>query len=116
MDKLIQQQNAILEEIKRIATNFKKDSPSRKTREYLDERLANLDRFWAEFNTNNDKLSLCGQPDAPYFVEKQYEEAREFYNKARYIISSYPPTTKTDHTGTSLSVRKHTTTPSPSRE
>ncbi|XP_041984084.1 uncharacterized protein LOC121736766 [Aricia agestis] len=99
MDKLIQQQNAILEEIKRIETNFRKDSPSRKTREYLDERLANLDRLWAEFNANNDKLSLRGQPDAPYFVENQYEEAREFYNNVRYRISSYTPTSKTDQTG-----------------
>ncbi|KAG7301496.1 hypothetical protein JYU34_014463 [Plutella xylostella] len=80
MESLIQRQSDIIELIKQIERNFSKDSARRKTRTYLDERLDTLDKLWAEFQSNNDKLAHYENDIEPYFKEDQYSQSRIYFD------------------------------------
>ncbi|CAG9134447.1 unnamed protein product [Plutella xylostella] len=90
MESLIQRQSDIIELIKQIERNFSKDSARRKTRTYLDERLDTLDKLWAEFQSNNDKLAHYENDIEPYFKEDQYSQSRIYFDSVRSKIHSFP--------------------------
>ncbi|CAG9137988.1 unnamed protein product [Plutella xylostella] len=90
MESLIQRQSDIIELIKQIERNFSKDSARRKTRTYLDERLDTLDKLWAEFQSNNDKLAVYENDIEPYFKKDQYSQSRIYFDSVRSKIHSFP--------------------------
>ncbi|KAJ0169226.1 hypothetical protein K1T71_015256 [Dendrolimus kikuchii] len=96
MEKLLQKQVETLEAIKQIERNFGKDSSSRKTRQYLDERIDRLDRLWAEFSSGNDKLSPYVNSDVQYFAENQYEKTHKYFLSVRQKFTSLRLTTPGD--------------------
>ncbi|KAJ0172877.1 hypothetical protein K1T71_011053 [Dendrolimus kikuchii] len=96
MEKLLQKQVETLEAIKQIERNFGKDSSSRKTRQYLDERIDRLDRLWAEFSSGNDKLSPYVNSDVQYFAENQYEKTHKYFLSVRQKLTSLRLTTPGD--------------------
>lgn len=89
MEKLLENQTSLLESIKQIERNFNKDSASRKTREYLDDRLNKLDRLWAEFRYNNEKLAIYEDIKYPYFAQNQFQKTKEYFDSVRNKIESF---------------------------
>lgn len=87
MDKLIQHQADILDSMQQMERNFKKDPASRKTRDYIEQRLNKLDQLWAEFKKCDDKLGAYHEQH-PYFEGNQFEQARDYYNAVRQKISA----------------------------
>lgn len=71
------QQTEVITEIKKLETNFNKDSEKRKTKNYLIERKQKLTNLYEEFIALDFKLRLEKQkrPDHPYWdIRKQTEE------------------------------------------
>ncbi|CAK1545369.1 unnamed protein product [Leptosia nina] len=90
MDKLVQRQQEVLECIRQIDRNFSKDSASRKTRDYIIQRLEKLDKLWAEFNSNHSALDMYRHEDVGYFAGNQYDQARKYYEEVRSKVASHP--------------------------
>ncbi|XP_045448920.1 uncharacterized protein LOC123657418 [Melitaea cinxia] len=96
MDTLLQRQAEILDAVKQIERNFKKDPSSRKTRQYLDAKLESIDKLCSEFNSNDNKLEAF-RDDSPYFAEEQYDRAKEYYAKVRFMIASHQAVPSLQH-------------------
>ncbi|XP_047028789.1 uncharacterized protein LOC124636671 [Helicoverpa zea] len=90
MEHLLQRQNELIQDINRVGLNFAKDSANRKTKEYLDKRTTALDQFWGEFEQNHRQL-LAQEDDSEYFVNNIFQQTKDFYEKQRKMIASYPP-------------------------
>jgi len=56
VNKLSKAQEALGQEIKRIYTNIKKDSFSRKTLQYVEERRTQVQKLWNEVKVNDTQL------------------------------------------------------------
>lgn len=89
MEATIDRQVELLGLISKIQTNFRKDSPSRKTQQYLTTRLEALDNLWAEFEQNHVVLRQSARKENEYFTENIYDQAKEVYTATRGSISSY---------------------------
>lgn len=89
MEALLIRQAEILETIKSIQSNFKKDSASRKTPEYLEKRLTTLENLWAEFEQNNHRLGGMKDESQEYFIENVFERTRDLYQDIRKSILTY---------------------------
>lgn len=72
METLLKNQKQAIKLLKNIERNFKKDSPSRKTREYLRKKISELESWWKDFNECNTKLQVYAAEDQPYFVENTF--------------------------------------------
>lgn len=67
MEALLERQRVLIDEIKRIKSNYKKDSDDRKDIEYVKVRIGNLNEHWGEFYANNTKLFEIRDDSQPYF-------------------------------------------------
>lgn len=88
MEGLIVRQAEILEEVKRIHSNFKKDSASRKTTDYIRKRLERLDVLWAECEEKNRELSTVEDKDHQYFTGNIYGVIKSWYQGTRQEIAA----------------------------
>lgn len=78
MEALLQQQAAAIDQLNRITINYANDSKSRKTIDYFQKKIKELEDLQREFVANNNELQQY-EPfsDQPYFTEKKYDEAME---------------------------------------
>ncbi|XP_061722994.1 uncharacterized protein LOC133529314 [Cydia pomonella] len=80
MSKLLQQQ-ACFESIKSLCANYKKDSADRKTRDYLNKRLANLDALWDKFESQHGVLETeIEDKNITYFQEDIHTKTKNMYD------------------------------------
>lgn len=92
MDELLCEQKTILEQIKSIQSNFKKDGPSRKHPESINKRLGELDELWKQFDQNHNLLNVTeGEKTGEYFETDVYRRLKDLYSSTRSMISSYKP-------------------------
>lgn len=86
--ELINEQSTLLQAIKRIGENFRKDGPSRKvTIDYHDDRIKKLDAFWEQFKENDIQISLFeGEKIGPYFENSVFENLSRLYVETRELI------------------------------
>lgn len=89
MEALIVRQKEIVETLKQIQTNFRKDPSSRKTADYVQKRLEAIDNIWGEFDRNNSELQRAEDKSQQYFTENIYQQIQDFYQALRAAISSY---------------------------
>lgn len=61
MDSRYQQQQTTSLEIDTLGNNFKKDAPARKTKAYLQRRIAALDDKWACFQSIHAELQQLAE-------------------------------------------------------
>lgn len=82
-EELISKQESSYEHIKTIATNFKKDSESRKTIEYLDKRISALESHWNEFCCNHEVLKSfeTAKGDSDYFKHNVFKLTQTRFNE-----------------------------------
>jgi HD-like signal output (HDOD) protein len=76
-DAILTQQKELAEKIEKLNINFKKDGPSRKTREYLNTRKELLTQLWGQFQRAHNELSTKLNEDHLYFSQQLYEKTRE---------------------------------------
>lgn len=76
MEELAAKQLSLGSEIQRIITNYKKDSQSRKTKKYYEERLRQLETTGSEFESTDNQIRLLKEPPVnhEYFVKDYYSE------------------------------------------
>ncbi|CAG9137908.1 unnamed protein product [Plutella xylostella] len=81
MEDLIQRQKEIADLIDTILINFKKDPFSRKTADYIEQRIKKLTSLWAEFNNNNNELTSSEIKTDEYFTKNIFNKADELKNQ-----------------------------------
>lgn len=81
MEAILNQQRALITELHRVLRNYGCDGPSRKTKEYLEEKLTNFDALFAKIRRNDDKLNPFVNHDLPYWSERMFEKVNEAYRR-----------------------------------
>lgn len=78
-------QDATFESIKALCSNYKKDSASRKTESYLQQRLTKLEQLWEEFEHRHiTKLEVLeDKSNINYFTNKVYEKTKQLYESTK---------------------------------
>lgn len=89
MAPIFERQSILTKEIERVNINFRKDASSRKTTEYIQNRLITLDTLWKEFEENNSKPAEFEDKQYEYFAQNIYGYMKDYYQKTRSMISSY---------------------------
>lgn len=80
-------QNEVFEQINRLCTNFKSDSSSRKTKEYLIQRLTSLEAYWEDFTKRHQLLLEREDKGIQYFTGNIYEKTKHhLYGEIRVGI------------------------------
>ncbi|KAG8187959.1 hypothetical protein JTE90_025730 [Oedothorax gibbosus] len=79
----------LYDRMQKFIRNYKKDSESRKTKEYLNTRLESFNDYWEEFKDNHKNMP----PDIPesdsYFKDDLYSEVEDFYINNKSEILTY---------------------------
>ncbi|XP_044753563.1 uncharacterized protein LOC123312983 [Coccinella septempunctata] len=81
MENLVAEQLKTAEAIKRAHINMKKDSPSRKTKEYCDRKMAQLNEEWDNFKETHQKLQELPKTHE-YHAKDVYGQAEKIYQQA----------------------------------
>ncbi|KAF9406050.1 hypothetical protein HW555_013436 [Spodoptera exigua] len=89
MEGAIETQYQIMQAMNNVLTNFKKDGPSRKTPTNIKKKIDLLDKYWAEFQNNHEKICERENLTHPYFAQDSYEQTKEFYNSTRDYLVKY---------------------------
>ncbi|XP_026323275.1 uncharacterized protein LOC113232713, partial [Hyposmocoma kahamanoa] len=111
VSELIANQESIFLALKQVCGNYRKDSPSRKTLEYLEERLHLLNSNWEKFVGYHMKLVKTGLTDIQYFRDDVYAKMKASYEEVlqdmlqRKAVLTSKTTSKSEKTSTS----EHTT-------
>ncbi|XP_063897988.1 uncharacterized protein LOC135118861 [Helicoverpa armigera] len=79
VQELISRQEATFNNLKQICINYKKDSPTRKNAEYLEERLSRLNTTWEKFVYNHQLLEEFEATDLQYFTDDVYGCTKRMY-------------------------------------
>uniref|UniRef100_A0A2H1WZP8 SFRICE_032395 n=1 Tax=Spodoptera frugiperda TaxID=7108 RepID=A0A2H1WZP8_SPOFR len=80
---LITKQQSSYEKIKTLQANYKKDSMSRKSIDYLNKRTEALQALWDEFHSNHEVLKKYEtiKRDHDYFKQSIFEVTRSMFNE-----------------------------------
>lgn len=89
LTETLAKQSELLEKIKSINTNFRKDPALRKTPEYFKQRLTSLEKYWEQFFVNNNKLVQQEDRSDEYFTRGVFEKVKELYLSTKTMIISY---------------------------
>ncbi|CAG9136294.1 unnamed protein product [Plutella xylostella] len=103
MEDLVQRQKEIADLIDTILINFKKDPSSRKTADYIEQRIKKLTSLWAEFNNNNNELTSSEIKTDEYFTKNIFNKVSEKYNNIRTTLVEFSPHTMTKEEKSCLS-------------
>ena len=76
---IISRQEIIFGELKQLNNNYKKDSPSRKTLAYLEDRLSRLNSNWEKFVYNHQLLEKTEKTDNQYFNDDVFNKTKRMY-------------------------------------
>ncbi|KAF9800084.1 hypothetical protein SFRURICE_016961 [Spodoptera frugiperda] len=86
MEMVVETQYQIMQAMNTLLTNFKKDGPSRRTTANVQKKIDLLDKYWAEFQNNHEKIRERENLTHPYFAQDSYEQTKEFYNSTREYL------------------------------
>ncbi|KAF9807251.1 hypothetical protein SFRURICE_002848 [Spodoptera frugiperda] len=89
MEMVVETQYQIMQAMNTLLTNFKKDGPSRRTTANVQKKIDLLDKYWAEFQNNHEKIRERENLTHPYFAQDSYEQTKEFYNSTREYLVKY---------------------------
>ncbi|CAB3232224.1 unnamed protein product [Arctia plantaginis] len=90
MEAKLQKQQILSESIRKISSNFKKDSAKRKTAAYISERLEVVEELWTQFDLNNTILSTSTERKTDdYFISKAYEKVKQEYETIRGLLQNW---------------------------
>lgn len=97
MEQQITEQKQLGDMIRKLLSNMKKDSASRKTEEYFGNRLNMLQHYWGEFQKNHDEIKEKLPSEHNYFKQQFYEQVQKVYEEAsKYIVEGQEGTTTSE--------------------
>lgn len=90
MNFIIKEQHELAEKIAKLLANTKKLPIARRTRDFLNNLLVELDEYWTTFE-NNDTSIRKKNPDLTdkYFVDDVYQSTKSIYNNAVEVINKF---------------------------
>lgn len=77
MSQILETQREAAIELERRYRNYQKDSSTRKTKEYLEEKLINVEDLWKDMEANHEKIEYDARQQ--YFIEKTFEKCKQLY-------------------------------------
>lgn len=83
---LLTNQQQIISAVDTLFSNFKKDSQSRKTPDYIKRKLETITLYWEEFQRNHNKIVELGCEESDYFTGNQYEKTLKYLNDIKENI------------------------------
>ncbi|KAG7294774.1 hypothetical protein JYU34_022856 [Plutella xylostella] len=89
VEALFENQVQILEAIKNQLRNFKKDTMDRKSLDSCQRRLETLEKYWIEFQNNDQKLRQYEIGEHEYFAQDYLNNAEKMYNDVKEYIQSF---------------------------
>lgn len=92
---IVAKQKTLAEEIDNLNRNFGKDSASRKTQRYKEERLQRLSELWSEFDSNHKKIVSTVKKDTPYMQRDTYNRVKSVYEEFKNKLDSLNPIPET---------------------
>lgn len=88
MDKL-ELQSTCFDNIKTLCVNYRKDSSTRKTVDYLNKRLSSLENQWKDFDSRHAMLVLeLEDKKINYFTDDVYNRTKEMYIATKTDITN----------------------------
>ncbi|XP_022835967.1 uncharacterized protein LOC111363382 [Spodoptera litura] len=95
---LISRQQTSYEKIKTLQTNYKKDSVSRKSIDYLNKRIEALQALWDEFRSNHEILKKYESinRDHDYFKQNIFEITKSMFNETIQSMNQLRKTLNTE--------------------
>lgn len=103
IEELIARQQDTFESIKKITINFKKDSASRKTTEYLEKRMEVLNAHWSVFEQNDKLINATENKGITYFQEDVFNKTKQMYtttlNEMQRMHDELTSALRTTHLG-----------------
>ena len=84
--KSLQEQKETGKLIAAIKSNFKKDGDHRKTTQYCEERLINLQLHFDNFSALDEKLIPHLDEEHPYLAEKYGEQVKKIYEETKVLL------------------------------
>lgn len=94
MEAIIARQQEIIQSIEQINRNFKKDSKSRKTVDYVEQKLQLLDELFQDFRLNDTQLQTYPDKTHEYFTNNMCTQVKSYYDTTRNMISSFVVTSE----------------------
>lgn len=87
--ELIAKQQSSYERIKTLQSNYKKDTVSRKTIDYLNKRIEALQALWDEFRSNHEILKKyeSAQKDHDYFRQDIFFITRSIFDETMHSMN-----------------------------
>ncbi|XP_055912786.1 uncharacterized protein LOC129946567 [Eupeodes corollae] len=88
---IVAKQKTLAEDIETLNRNVGKDSASRKTLRYKEERLQRLSALWSEFDSNHQKIVSTVKKDTPYMQRDTYNRVKSVYEELRKKLDAIIP-------------------------
>lgn len=87
METLLADQKKNAEDMAAILSNYKKDSPDRKTIPYIKERIDRANVVWQRLTKTNDKLEPTRDNSLPYFKNDTFIETQRVFMEVSTILT-----------------------------
>lgn len=81
MEQLLRIQKADIDDLNRLLKNYGSDGPTRKTKEYLQEKQEIFSTAIAKIRRQHDRLDAFYSEDQPYWKEKTFAKIDALYEK-----------------------------------
>lgn len=78
MSHILETQRDAASEIERLYRNYKKDSSTRKTVSYLEEKSTEIKNLWSDIEANHEKIEYDSRQ--PYFIDKTFEKCKQMFD------------------------------------
>ncbi|KAG7298191.1 hypothetical protein JYU34_018997, partial [Plutella xylostella] len=92
MEGLLEKQAAVMEDIKRMSRNIKKDPRERKTLEYRQARASRIDELWRTFEENHQLLMQEEDKTHQYYTENIYDFVMQIKDEIVQLLKPKPLT------------------------
>lgn len=88
LNKIVEKQEQLAEELNKKFINIKKDPRSRKTEAYLLEKLKEIDDIWQEFSSQHQEIAkITGKStENPYIKTNYFNQVEVIYLKAKAYL------------------------------
>lgn len=95
INKLVEKQEKLAEELNKKYMNLKKDSKSRKTEPYLLAKLQDVEDVWQDFVAQHQEIVKSGRSsEHPYAKTNYYNQVEVIYLKAKVYLKECQETLK----------------------
>lgn len=88
MNSRVAQQEELGRKIVQLYSNCKKDGESRKTEQYVEQKLGILEELWDTGRENDYELKKLNEPNHAYFTKKYLQQMKEKYDACKKYLET----------------------------